>query len=417
MSNARRVLHVVPYFEGADAYGGIPRVAAGLTRALVDRGHEITVCTTDARDARRRHPGSGHVLLSHAGVRTLVFRNLHNRLAFDQVFLAPGAWLWLTRHVQDFDLLHLHGHRHLCNEVAASAARAAGVPYVLHANGTLPRIERRQRLKVIYDRLVADATVHGCARALAVSAAEEAQYCAAGLDNGRIALLPNGVDLAEFEGLANRGEAATARRGWRSDGNGRHTLRERLGIDGAPLVAFLGKATPRKEVATLVDALDRDGLHSAHLVVAGSDMGGLAAARSRARALRIEGRVHFIGPLEGRARLQPLHEADVVAYPGQDEIFGLVAFEALLCGTPVVVADDSGCGEWIGGQGLGETVPPGDPGALADRLARVLRDRRSAAAQVRRGQRWIRENLTWSRLAAELEQVYEGMLESLVVGR
>ena len=395
MSAPRRVLHVVPYFEGADAYGGIPRVAAGLTRALADRGVQITVCTTDARDRNRRHPGSGRVLLSGSGVRTLVFRNLHNRLAYDQVFLAPGAWLWLAQHIQDFDLVHLHGHRHLCNEVAATAARAAAVPYLLQANGTLPRIERRQRLKGLYDRLAGDATVHGCARALAVSAAEGAQYRRAGLDGGRIALLPNGVDLNEFEGL---------------NGDGRR-LRRVLGIGDAPLVSFLGKATPRKEVATLVDALGREGLRSAHLIVAGSDMGGLAAARSRARALRIDGRVHFLGPLEGRARLAPLREADVVAYPGQDEIFGLVAFEALLCGTPVVVADDSGCGEWVGGEGLGETVTPGDPGALAAALVRVLRDRR-AITRVRRAQAWIRRRLAWPRLGAELELIYEEVLGS-----
>ena len=46
-------------------------------------------------------------------------------------------------------------------------------------------------------------------------------------------------------------------------------------------------------------------------------------------------------------RLELLADADVVVYPSEHEIFGLVPLEALLVGTPVVVADDSGCGEVV----------------------------------------------------------------------
>ena len=51
----------------------------------------------------------------------------------------------------------------------------------------------------------------------------------------------------------------------------------------------------------------------------------------------------------------------VLVYPSRDEIFGLVPLEALLCGTPVIVADDSGCGEVIQTVGGGQLVPVGDP--------------------------------------------------------
>jgi len=389
----RRVLHVVPYYAGADAYGGIPRVAAGLTRALARRGCRVTVCTTDARDRERRHPASGRTLLV-GGVRTVFFPNLDNRLAFAQVFLPPGALLWLARHVRAFDLVHLHGHRHLLNEVAAAAARAAGVPYVLQANGTLPVLERRQRLKRLYDLAAGWATVRGAACGLATSRVEVEQYRSAGLPGARIVELPNGLDPEEFRALP-------ARAG----------LRERLGLNGVPLVVFLGKATPRKNVPTLVEALARPPLAGAHLLVAGSDMGGLDAARQRVRALGLEDRVHFLGPQEGRDRLAPLVAADVVAYAGAHEIFGLVPFEALLCGAPVVVANDSGCGQWIGDHDLGVTVPPGDAEALAGALAGVLREPARARARVRDAQRFIRQRLAWDRVARELERVYDRVVK------
>ncbi len=49
-----RILHVTPSFHPAWAYGGIPRCAYELCRALVRLGESLTVWTTDAFDARRR---------------------------------------------------------------------------------------------------------------------------------------------------------------------------------------------------------------------------------------------------------------------------------------------------------------------------------------------------------------------------
>ena len=49
-----RLLHITPYYEDAWAYGGIPRVVSALAKGLVGRGHEVTVCTTDACDRASR---------------------------------------------------------------------------------------------------------------------------------------------------------------------------------------------------------------------------------------------------------------------------------------------------------------------------------------------------------------------------
>ena len=51
-----RILHVVPYYDQAWAYGGIPRLVHTLTRGLVRQGHSVTVCTTDVCDATTRLP-------------------------------------------------------------------------------------------------------------------------------------------------------------------------------------------------------------------------------------------------------------------------------------------------------------------------------------------------------------------------
>jgi len=291
-----------------------------------------------------------------SGYDQRVFRNLSNRLAYDaQFFLPLGLRAFLAENVARFDLAHIHAFRNIPGTLAAQACLRAGVPFVVTPNGTGPLIERRRLAKRIYDLLFQRVALRGAAKLLAVTEAEIRDLTRMGLAPERLALVPNPLDLAEFEPEIERGR-----------------LRSRLALGEVPLVVYLGRLSPRKRLDTLVRAFARLGDQSARLVIAGADMGALGLARQEVRAAGLEERVHFPGLLVGRERLEALRDADVVAYATEDEIFGLVPFEALLVGTPVVVADDSGCGEVVSRTGGGRLVPPGDESALTAALAEIL---------------------------------------------
>ena len=53
-----RILHLTPYYKPAYAFGGVVRAVEGMARALVERGHQVTVLTTDAMDYKRRLSGA-----------------------------------------------------------------------------------------------------------------------------------------------------------------------------------------------------------------------------------------------------------------------------------------------------------------------------------------------------------------------
>jgi glycosyltransferase involved in cell wall biosynthesis len=122
------------------------------------------------------------------------------------------------------------------------------------------------------------------------------------------------------------------------------------------------------------------------LVIAGNDMGAARSTRALVKTLELENKTFFTGLLQGRERLEALADATVLVYPAEDEVFGLVPLEALLVGTPVIVAGDSGCGEIIGSVGGGHIVPRGDVAALTEALRAVLNEPgRWAAAAVSAG--------------------------------
>lgn len=398
-----RILHVTPYYAGAWAYGGIPRLAAALARGVARRGHAVTVCTTDACDrAARLGVAPGSVAARRAwpafrepdGVDLRVFPNLSNALAYHlQLFVPQGLGAYLRAHAHSFDVAHLHAYRNLPGVMAARHLRRAGVPYVLAPNGTAPRIERRRLAKRVFDLTLGRDVLSGAAGVVAVSEAERGQLRALGVRAASISVVPNPIDLSEFEDPIPPG-----------------SFRARFGIDAPRVVLFLGKLTPRKRVDLVLRALAALRRPDTCLAIVGNDMGAGGSLRRLAVKLGLGARTRFTGLLAGRARLEALTDADVVVYPGEHEVFGLVPLEAILCGTPVVVADDSGCGEVVGRTGGGRVVRQGDPAALADAMADMLDGPTLWRDAAREAATRVRALCGADEVAARMEELYRQVL-------
>jgi glycosyltransferase involved in cell wall biosynthesis len=385
-----RILHVTPYYADAWAYGGIPRLAASLSRGLARRGHAVTVCTTDVRDRTSRLGPRG--VYKNDGVDVRVFRNLSNRLAYDhQLFVPLGFDAYMRKHARSFDVAHLHACRNLPGAIAAFHLRRAGVPYVIAPNGTAPRLERRFLAKRVFDAIAGRRILRRASRVLAVSGAEERQFGALGIAAHAVRVVPNPIDLGEFGGSPRTG-----------------VFRRSFRLTDAPLVLFLGKLTPRKRVDVLIRAMASIG--DAQLVIAGNDMGSEAAAQSLVDAVGLRPRTCFTGLLEGRRRIEALADADVVVYPSEHEVFGLVALEALLAGTPVIVSDDSGCGELVRAHGGGLATPVGDVPSLARSIATILEEPERWRRQAARAAERLRKTCGEDAVCARLDDVYRELL-------
>ena len=399
---ALRVLHVTPYGGDAWAYGGIPRLSDTMARGLAARGHHVTVCTTDACDAYRRleAPSGSRTrrawppLRTASNVELRVFPNISNRLAYGpQCFLPVGLSDYLKRHAAAFDVAHLHACRNLPGVIAARHLRAAGVPYVLGPNGTAPNLERRRAAKWLFDAVAGKRVMSTAARVLAVTDAERRQLAELGVSAERIRVVPNPLSLEEFDPPPDR-----------------ERFRVQSRIKG-PLVAYLGKLTPRKRVDVLVRGFAELRARDATLVVAGNDMGSGSAARAAVHQVGVHDRTVFTGLLQGRARLELLASADVVVYPSEHEIFGLVPLEALLAGTPVVVADDSGCGEVIAAMG-GGLVVNADADGLRSAIDHILDNPAHWRAAAAEAGRRVRAHYAADIVCAQLEHVYSDVLKA-----
>lgn len=177
--------------------------------------------------------------------------------------------------------------------------------------------------------------------------------------------------------------------------------RANLGLaPDARVVLFVGHLVAIKGVDVLVNAWARllaqsNGGQNCQLVLIGHG-DNRKALESRVAQAGLSERVSFVGAVAQAEVSQWMAAADLLCLPSRNEGTPNVVVEALASGLPVVASRVGGIPELVVDGENGMLVPPEDPGALADALARAL------------GREWVRDkvcasvaHLTWSAIAVK----------------
>lgn len=384
-----RILHIIPYFYPAWAYGGTCRAAWELARATARRGHEVLAYTTDALDSRRRASPPREVV---EGVAIRRFSNLSNRLAWGRLFLPLTFGLGLEEAIRRADVIHLHEYRSLQDAVALPILERLNKPYIITAQGGAPLLVGRFALKRWYDSWVGQKLMAGAARLHALNTMERDQFLQAGGRAEQIFIAPNGIQVDEFKTLPPPESAV----GFRA----KHNIPAE-----APLALFLARVHKIKGPDFLVSAFAElhQALPGATLVIAGPDDGFLPEVKRQVETLGIEPAVRFIDYLDGAAKLEAYQAADVYVLPSAYEILGITLLEALACRTPVITTDRCGLKDVVAENDLGVVVKFGDVNALKDALWQMLAER----GKTDRGREYVLSNFGWDKIAEQWEAVYQ----------
>ena len=215
----------------------------------------------------------------------------------------------------------------------------------------------------------------------------------------KIRVVYSGID-AEFK-PGNPGEIAATRREL-----------------GAPegYIFYAGTLEPRKNVGALLDAWLALKAENPNpqipppLVLAGPYGWGSERLARRIENLASEG-VRYLGRVDRAYLVRLFQAARIFVYPSLYEGFGFPAAEALACGVPVVATNSSSLPEVVGDAGL--LAEPGDAGALAAHIHRLLENPDRVAVLAERGVRQAAK-FRWERTAEEMERVFlEVILEAL----
>jgi glycosyltransferase involved in cell wall biosynthesis len=122
--------------------------------------------------------------------------------------------------------------------------------------------------------------------------------------------------------------------------------------------------------------------------------------------------VHFLGQQPQPTVARIYNAADVSIVPSRIEPFGLVAVEALACGTPVVATNAGGLPDFINSE-VGALVPMEDPQSLAAAIISEIEHGTKATKGVYANQ-YAFENFTWTKQVARMIELYNSALAETV---
>ena len=180
----------------------------------------------------------------------------------------------------------------------------------------------------------------------------------------------------------------------------------------APTAMAASRLSPEKGIDVLLRAfamIHRD-LPDARLVIAG-DGPQRAALEALSGNLGLGSAVEWTGHLPHEQTIERVREAWVVCVPSRwDEPFGLIAAETQMNGVAVVASSCGGLLEIIRDGQTGLLVPPGDATLLAERLARLLRNRDEAAALGAAGHAAAAIRFGLDGFASRFEEVYDSIV-------
>lgn len=373
--------------------GGLARHVQELSEALVERGQEVHVLTSECAGepletrrqgvwvhrARNGYPATKDFYTS---VLNLNFALLERALALGPTLGEPAV---------------IHAHDWLVAYAATALKHAWRRPLLATIHAT--EWGRNKGLHNDLSRRISDAEwwlayeawrVITCSYHMRDEVRQVFQ-----VPPDKLVVLPNGVKRSLFRRTADAPE-----------------VRARFTGPGEKLVLFVGRLVREKGAAVLLEAVPKL-LHYApgtRLVIAGT--GPLKGElEGRAGALGVADRVVFPGFIDDRTRNALLTTADVAVYPSTYEPFGIVALEAMAAGTPVVVSDTGGLSEIVVHGINGLKAYPGDVDSLANNILTLLHSPDLAAQLAEQALEDVRDYYDWAGIAEATEESYQKVLD------
>jgi len=308
-----------------------------------------------------------------------------------------------------YDILHSH---YWLSGLAALELRARWGTPVIHMFHTLAAMKNRvARNGEEIDsgaRMEAEGRLLRQAdRIVAATQAELAQFqWLYHADTRRVAVIPPGVDTGHFYPIPE------------------DEAREFAGVPADKrMLLFVGRVEPLKGIDSLLQAIAilraQDPALGAALCLAAiggepdddraDETAEMARLQELRRDLHIEDVVTFLGRKAQDTLPYYYSAAEVVVVPSHYESFGLVALEAMACGTPVVASETGGLAFLVRDGETGFHVPTGDPEALAERLRLLLHDDLLRERLGRQAAEYAK-HYAWPLMADQIIDLYHGTL-------
>jgi poly(glycerol-phosphate) alpha-glucosyltransferase len=310
---------------------------------------------------------------------------------------SPNLLTRLTARMKPAGIIHSHGLWMYPGIVARRVSKSTASPLVISPHGMLEpwALENSRWKKRLAAWLFENKNLRSADCLHALCEAEARNIRSYGLRNP-VAVIPNGVDLADFSSLPPYGAIE----------------RDNPRLKGKKRMLFLSRIHPKKGLPHLLRAWQKlaSQFPDWRLLIAGNDqLGHEAELKKLTSELGLLTSVIFLGPLYGETKKQALAGADIFVLPSFSEGFSMAVLEAAACGLPVLLTPQCNFPELAAAGGAVEVQPEVESceNGLRHLLSLSQDERRGMGL---RGRELIQKAYTWPGIAARMISVYAWLL-------
>jgi len=218
----------------------------------------------------------------------------------------------------------------------------------------------------------------------------------------KITIIPPGVDTGHFYPIP------------------KDEAREVIGVPSTKkLILYVGRIEPLKGIDTLIKAVARlrIDIEQITLAIIGGDPNvssekmseEMARLKKMCEDLGLGGMVVFLGKRAQQTLPYYYSSADVLVMPSHYESFGMVALEAMACGTPVIASQVGGLAFLIQDGETGYHVPDQEPSELGEKLTLLLENPAQHETMGLRAAEYAK-NYAWANIAPQILKVYRELV-------
>ena len=365
------------------ALGGAEDYVKFISEGMAERGHKVTVYTTDLKDhSTGEKLYSGKEIMN--GVRVIRLKSfMPPKLGYP---IIPSLPFHLMR--EKTDIINAHGIYYFTADVSAIIAKIRRIPYVLkpwffNVNKRLLGLDMEKAYLGTLGKLQLNAEATVLATEFERRVIEDK-----GFKIKHPFFIPPAVDIERFK------EAGP-------------NIYKKYGVSDRRILLFVGRIDKGKgldllvKVAPLIVKKHPDVLFA----IAGSDFGFLREMRSEIKRLNMEDYFLFTGTLRGRNLISAYKNASLFVFPSRYECFGIVLIEAMASGLPVVASDSTAIPYVIKNRRTGLLFRGEDVSDFYNKIIELLRNR-SLYNAIRRNQLSDSKRYAKKRILDEIEKLY-----------
>ena len=343
-----KLLVIIPCYWPAFQYGGPVASLHYLNRALVSKGIDVTVYTTNV-NLGRKVPCNREVDVSGVKVNYFTFTKLLDFISSHGWQLSWRLTRALKKNLSLFDLIYICGVWSYPTTIAAYYSKLYRKPYIFSPRGMLypVTLNRKWFKKHLYYQFIMKNCLES-ASAIHYTSEDEAEKTHHFLNlKNRIMIIPNGIELSGFSDLTNISTLKT----------------EIPHLKDKKVILFLGRLTWGKGLDMLVRAyaMLRKDIKDVHLLIVGIDDKNYSKKIKkwvRENQMDSNTDVTFTGMLTGKDKLRAYKACDIFVLPSYSENFGMAVVEAMACGAPVIISNKVGIHKEIECNKAGIVVEP-----------------------------------------------------------